>query len=122
MSSIQPVWETHSLKSQTRSAKCEGNHGILWGQRVGPGVDSHGVSGCGQRARATADSPGAAAWPGDLVPLRLLFLSRAPSLCGGGHALLKAISIPILSPPPVGGNHSLHNLSLCPPRQLLPSG
>ena len=35
----------------------------------------------------------------------------------------KRISIPIHSPPPpVGGNHSLHNLSLCPPRQLLPSG
>lgn len=53
----------------------------------------------------------ATVWTGGLVPLRLLSLSGAPGLCGGGHALLKAHFNTYSPPPPVGGNHSLHNLS-----------
>lgn len=54
MTSIQRVWETHSLKSQAREGQ-EGNHSILWGQRVGPMWIAM-ESGCGQRACAAADS------------------------------------------------------------------
>lgn len=83
MTSIRRVWETHSLKSQICQAQ-KGKHSVLWGERVG--ADAAVVEWlagwlAGQRTCAAAGGqPGAAAWTGGWVPLRLLSLPE-PQAC-----------------------------------------
>ena len=111
------------FKSSNLLGPGEGEKSVLDGERLRT-PDVHGPSSCGQRT-VWLGCVWAAPRDQRLGPFKALLPSTKPRASAEEDMhYCKRISIPIHSPapPPVGGNHSLHNLSLCPPRQLLPSG
>lgn len=86
---MQCVWETESLKAQISWDRERGKKVSLMEKAEDP--DVHGPSSCGQRT-VWLGCVWAAPRDQRLGPFKALLPStKPPGLCGGGHALLKAL-------------------------------